>query len=348
MKSPFETSSATFNNSAFCETAGASPTHVMNFAEQYENPWLIPSLITRGCRTERKKLRNEIAQQVLDRNLADADEAASLCVKAYGMLGEGAEWNAIEEMLHRFEPHVAMQDWSEAKPIEVRWGVSLTYVGALLALESGQRELAKQLLEECIAIPFLGYAPLLATKTIGAALLRAKLALVDEGVDSAKTWLRRGAEAAEQAVTQDWTATFGDLTAQPLPAFRELAEVMELGSQCVAGLTLLSSSAPTADFYDLLSTNRSVEIERLLSYQTALGEAITWHQQQMRALQGGVEFWQAQTNVANQTIQELQRRQERLEQQIQQLSVPKPTPNPIAKQYQKLRNSLLKRVKRQV
>jgi RNA polymerase sigma factor (sigma-70 family) len=88
--------------------------------------------------------------------------------------------------------------------------------------------LANQLLQECIAIPFLQYAPLLATKTINAALLRAKLALVDGDAEGAKSWLRRGADAAEQSVSQDWRATFGDLEHQPLPAFRELAEVLEM------------------------------------------------------------------------------------------------------------------------
>jgi 2-polyprenyl-3-methyl-5-hydroxy-6-metoxy-1,4-benzoquinol methylase len=349
MKSPFDLGSAKFTNSAFCEVGESPSTHVMNFAEQYENPWLIPSIVTRGCRTERRKLREEIANRVLDRQVPDADEAASLCVLAYGMLGEGAQWDTIEQLLDRFEPHVAKQDWLAAEPIEVRWGVSLTYVGAMLALECGQRGLAVQLLEECIALPFLRYAPLLATKTISAALLRAKLALVDGDVEGAKSWLRQGAAAAELAVTQDWRATFGDLEHQPLPAFRELAEVLELGSQCIAGLTLLGNGSVTPGVYDMLAANKSTEIERLLTYQKSLGGAITWHQEQMRALHGGIEFWQSQTNVANHTIHELESRLQAQATQLHamQLAASKQASNPIVKQYKKLRNSVLKRLGRQ-
>lgn len=343
MKSPFDVGAATFTNSAFREAGKSSPTHVINFGEQYANPWLIPSIVTRGCRTERKQLREEIADQVLDLHIPNADEAASLCVKAYGMLGQGAEWETIERLLDRFEPHVVKENWLAVRPIEVRWGASLTYVGALLALECGQRELAKQLLDECIAMPFLRYAPLLATKLISAALLRARLELVDGDVEAAKAWLRLGAGVAEQAVSQDWRATFGDLERQPLPAFRELAEVLELGSQCITGLTLLSTGSVTPEVYDLLGASKSVEIERLLSYQKSLLAAITWHQEQMTALQGGMEFWQSQAKNATQTIQELERQ---LQPQAMQPAAHTQASNPIVKQYKKLRNSVLKRLRR--
>lgn len=324
MKSPFATAEAKFDNSAFGETQDATPNNVMDFAEQYENPWLLPSLVTRGLRTERKQLRQEIADVVLGRHKADADEAAALCVKAYGLLGDGSDWSTVEALLRRFEPHIAPRDWLQASPIEVRWAVSLTYVAALLALECGQRERAKQLLAECIEIPFLRYAPLLATKTVSAALLRAKLALVDNDLEGAKDWLSCGAEASRLAVTEDWDTAFGDLAHQPLPAFRELAEVLELGSQCIAGLTLLSSSTPGPVFYELVGTNKTVEIDQLLKYQKVLLDAITWHQGKVRTLQSAVEHWKAEAHKG---------------------APVKRWSKYVEKQYKKLRNSLRKRLK---
>jgi 2-polyprenyl-3-methyl-5-hydroxy-6-metoxy-1,4-benzoquinol methylase len=293
MKSPFDASPAAYTNSAFSEAACESPTNVMAFAEQYENPWLVPSLVTRGLRTERKSVRRDMAQSVLDRRVPNADEAAALCVKAYTMLGNSAEWRQVEELLERFEPHTRPRDWSNASPIAVRWAVSLTYVGALLALEGGQRERAKQLLEACAAIPFLRYSPILATKTVSAALWRAKLALVDRDNDSARAWLTRGVEASRLAATQDWEAAFGDLSRQPLPVFRELAEVVELGARCMAGLTLLQSATPGPVYFELLDASKAAEVEGLLAYQKVQTDAIKWHQERIKSLQLAVDYWQA-------------------------------------------------------
>jgi hypothetical protein len=234
-----------------------------------------------------------MAQSVLDRRVPNADEAAALCVKAYTMLGNSAEWRQVEELLERFEPHTRPRDWSNASPIAVRWAVSLTYVGALLALEGGQRERAKQLLEACAAIPFLRYSPILATKTVSAALWRAKLALVDRDNDSARAWLTRGVEASRLAATQDWEAAFGDLSRQPLPVFRELAEVVELGARCMAGLTLLQSATPGPVYFELLDASKAAEVEGLLAYQKVQTDAIKWHQERIKSLQLAVDYWQA-------------------------------------------------------
>ncbi len=308
MKSPFAASPASYCNSAFSEAKCESPTNVMAFAEQYENPWLVPSLVTRGLRTERKSLRRELAQAVLDRRVPDADEAAALCVKAYTMLGDGADWRQVDELLQRFEPHTRPRDWAVASPIEVRWAVSLTYVGALLALEAGQRRRAQQLFEDCAAIPFLRYSPILATKTISAALRRAKLALVDRDKASAKAWLARGVDASRLAATQDWEAAFGDLSRQPLPVPRELAEVVELGARCMAGLTLLQTATPAPVYYELLDSSKATEIEGLLAYQKVQNEAIKWHQEQIRNLQHAAEYWHGRATDNPGSMEKLRKR----------------------------------------
>ena len=291
MKSPFDVSDIAYANSAFSEGASNSSSNVMAFAEQYENPWLVPSLVARGLRTERSGLRSELAQQVIDRPIShsrgsddhvpSADEAAALCVKAYTLLNAGTACREVDALLQRFEPHTRSRDWEHAKPIEVRWAVSLTYVGALLSLQCGQRDRAKQLFEQCVALPFLCYAPILATKTVSAALRRAKLALVDRDRDAARAWFTRGVEASRLAATQDWEATFGDLSRQPLPVFRELAEVVELGAQCMAGLTLLQNATPSPVYYEMLDYSKATEIESLLAFQKVQSDAIRWQQEQI-------------------------------------------------------------------
>jgi len=293
MKSPFDVSDKSFDNAAFREAACASPTNVMAYAEQYENPWLVPSLVTRGLRTERKSLRRDMAQRVIDLCIPNADEAAALCVKAYTLLGDSATWRDVEDLLQRADPHLQARDWENAQPIEIRWAVSLAFVGALLALQCGQRDRAKQLLGTCADLPFLRYSPILATKTVGAALRRAKLALVDRDVATARAWYNHGIETSRLAATQDWESTYGDLARQPLPVFRELAEVVELGAQCMAGLALLQTGAPGPVYYELLDASKAAEIESLVAYQKVQSDAIKWHQDQMRILRDAVEYWRA-------------------------------------------------------
>ncbi|MEM8866225.1 MAG: methyltransferase domain-containing protein, partial [Planctomycetota bacterium] len=219
MKSPFATEGAKYTNAAFAEAAGQPAGNVIDFANQYENPWLFTSLLSRFLRIQRKSLLQSTAKQIIDRDRGNADEAAALCVTAYTLLGSDTSWDEVEQLLARFASHTAERDWHTAEPIQVRWAASLSYVAGLLCLQCGRRDLAGQHFEACVAVPFLQYSPVLATKTVGAAIKRATLALCDRDLAAAEHWLKRGVVASQQAVCQNWEEAFGDLTQQPLPVF---------------------------------------------------------------------------------------------------------------------------------
>ncbi|TWT42553.1 putative S-adenosylmethionine-dependent methyltransferase [Botrimarina hoheduenensis] len=300
MKSPFENTKAAFTNSAFAEAVGQS-SNVMDFSNQYENPWLVRSLITRGLRTERAALQHELADEVLGRSQRSADRGAALCVKAYVQLGGESAWSESEPVVEACERYAGSVDVGAGPPIEVRWAVSLAYAGGLLAMRSGQRDRAKRLLQQAVDLPFMRYSPVLGTKTVGAALLLARLAVADRLNDEARTWFRRGLELSQQAVTADWSANYGDLARQPLPLFKELAEVLELGGQCAAGLALLEIDMPAPVFWEQIGASKSAEVERLTSEITSLneqsqkaGEVLAWHQQQLSTWHGAYEHWRAQ------------------------------------------------------
>ena len=286
MKSPFDGCGAEFTNSAFFE-AGQPPNSIMDYAQQYQNPWLIPSIVTRGLRTERTCLRMELAQQVIDQQPPNADQAAALCTTAYGMLEQTAPWSETEALLVRMAPHYSPRDWHSVAPIDVRWAVSLRYVSALLLLRAGKRSQAMEALEACAELPFLNYAPVLGTKTVGAAILRASLAMSDGDRAAAEHWLRQGLALSQQAVSQDWQAALGDLERQALPVMREMAQVLELGSQCAVGLALLPHGDLGPVFNEQFRATNATEIARLsatvgalLNENSNLTAAVAWHQQQ--------------------------------------------------------------------
>ncbi|TWT32291.1 putative S-adenosylmethionine-dependent methyltransferase/MSMEI_2290 [Posidoniimonas corsicana] len=304
MKSPFDNhQAASYENPGFPEAAGADPSHVMGFATQYDNPWLVPCIISRGLRTERAALRESLAEQVLLQPAGKgADRAAAACVQAYALLDREAAWAEVEAVLAAAEPHLTHRNWEAARPIDVRWAVSLRYASALLCLHGGRRDDAKHHLEECAALPFLRYSPLLATKSVGAAVLRATLAMADRDPAAIETWLARGLALAEQAICTDWRASLGDPAHQPLPAFREMAEVMELAAQCSAGLSLLRVGGPGVVFCEQFRASKTADIRRLTDENARLVEelgrksdAVAWHQEQLRIWYDAAHFWMDQS-----------------------------------------------------
>jgi hypothetical protein len=320
----------------------------MDFAGQYENPWLISALLTRGLRTERTALRKSLAEQTLQRRRHDADEGAALCVAAYALLEGEADWKEVEALLAAAEPHMADRDWLAAPPIAVRWAVSLRYICGLLSLQGGHRDQGRAHLETCAMLPFMHYSPLLATKTVAAAVRLAKLALADHDEPAAERQLVKGLELSQLAVCQDWKLSLGDLSRQPLAALHELAEVMELAAQCAAGLSMLRTGQPGPVFLEQFCAGKTSEIRRLTDENARLlaeldraSTALTWHQEQLKTWYEASHFWEEQFKTWCEASHFWQ---QQAEQHKSRLDGPHHAAGPQKGPFGKLRRSVSKRV----
>jgi len=217
----------------------AVPPTLIDFAGHYEHPWLVRALVSMGLRTESAELRDRLARLALEASSAgSADRGAALCVRAYAQLSspEGVTAETLTAIdrycdLPATGPHVA------------RWHISLRYVQGLAAMSRGDGARAVSAFTACAKADPLAFNPLLATKTVSACWLLGWLAAQARDLDAAARWWRAGVDHAERALHRPWSEMMADRDRPVLFGLREAAVVVDLASQCAAGLHLLPHAA---------------------------------------------------------------------------------------------------------
>lgn len=214
-------------------------THVLAFDRDYDCPALVRAMVTIGLRTESAELLDQIAGRTLDHAApGSADEGAALCVTTYRALAGGTP--VPEPTLARVQRYC---DRASDVPHVIRWQVSLRYAEGLWRLAEGRSDDAARAFEQCANMDVLPFSPLLATKTVGAALMRGWIALQQRDLDAAHSWWTTGIAHAELALHQPWDQFLLSRRAPALFGLREAATVVELASRCAAGLHLLPHAA---------------------------------------------------------------------------------------------------------
>ncbi len=210
-------------------------TNVLAFERDYENPWLARAMVTIGLRAESSALLEEIAQDTLAASTPrSADAGAALCVSLYRHLERGS--CPGDDLIARVDDYcLALSPVPHVR----RWQISLRYAEALSWLAIGDTTRATRALELCAHSDALTFSPLLATKTVGAALLRGWLAAQARDITSARRWWKAGVDHAERALQRPWDEMLLDREAPALFGLREATLVVDLASRCAAGLHML-------------------------------------------------------------------------------------------------------------
>jgi 2-polyprenyl-3-methyl-5-hydroxy-6-metoxy-1,4-benzoquinol methylase len=217
---------------------GAIPP-VVDFARHYQHPWIVRAMVSMGLRTDSPALREELAAIVsAAASPFSADRGAALCVGAYAQWASPA--GLRPETLRAIDAYCARP---AGNPHAARWHVSLHFVRGVAALDAGDRDGAVRALTTCAEADPLVFSPLLATKSVSACWLLGWNSLQEHDVASAARWWRAGIDHAERALHRPWSEMMGDRDRPLLFGLRETAQVVDLASQCAAGLHLLPHAA---------------------------------------------------------------------------------------------------------
>uniref|UniRef100_UPI0035B403BE methyltransferase domain-containing protein n=1 Tax=Hylemonella sp. TaxID=2066020 RepID=UPI0035B403BE len=243
MKDPID-----FRDVPYRETAlrwSGDPPNVAAFARDYENPWLLRSMISIGWRNRNALQRAELARRVLATTpLQSPDAGAALCVLAYHTLDSSRDLDpaAVRRLADQIRAYVALKD---SRPQCQRWVISLLYVEGLLWKAIGDLDKAIQSFTECATSDPLVYSPLLATKTVNACRLGGQLLFQAGRLDEARDMWKRGIIGAQAAVCGNWREILGDLDSPFTFGLREMAEVLDSAGGCADGLHHLNVSPRT-------------------------------------------------------------------------------------------------------
>lgn len=260
-KSPIGGENVPYIERAFSESEQAASGNALAFARDYENPWLLRSMVSIGLRTEKDTLREKWSKETLERATSrSADRGAALCALAYIALDSGIDLprkdliDAIDEYIS-YPVHV--------NPNAFRWQVSLAYVRALIELATGKRASAKRYLELVLEASVIQYSPTLLTKSANAAYLLGMIHAASGEFELADSVWRKNFREVLTAIGQHLKSPYATLP----PGFevREIASVISLaGRLAVAASNLDELSVKPAVFREQVESDLAGYVADLL------------------------------------------------------------------------------------
>jgi hypothetical protein len=234
--------------------AQASKAAFVDFGTHYDNPWLYRTMVQNG-----ERLRNESALLALSSTVADtasatsADLGAALAVEGYQLL-KNSELDLLVPLLEKIRLYLK----NDGRNIHViRWKISLAYLAALACAARGEHNLARDYFNYVAQMDACQFSPLLATKTVSASFWLGVHYLQRGQIADAKKSFAGGISACVRALGSDHSQSIGSSTSPLNFGLQELAEVADMGSQCVSALHYADEfSAAPAAFWDRVTTRR--------------------------------------------------------------------------------------------
>lgn len=214
----------------FWNTPDSPDFHVSAFCRDYQNPWLLRSIVARGMRANSHHLLASLQDQVLkSADPLSVDYGAALCGRIYGLLESGEHSAEVQRLLQeRSQQYCSIQNPS---PHQLRWQVSLLYASAEVARSAGRYQEAVAFYEACAAKDVTAFSPLLGNKTLDAYFWLATLSISQHDSEQAKVYLQRAVNEAVRLASGPWLNIIGDPKA-PLPfGFSEMAQLMDKASR---------------------------------------------------------------------------------------------------------------------
>ncbi|WP_018604639.1 methyltransferase domain-containing protein [Uliginosibacterium gangwonense] len=234
MRSPLDGAAVPYRETAY-PTFSTPSWNVTTFSRDYQNPWLVRSMVDTGHRLRDPSALIDLAEQVIVNSPSDTpDVGAALCVIAYQLSFSGnAHGDEIESLEHRIEAYL---EGHPKTPHGVRWSVSLLFVLGKLWIEQGAFSKAKLAFERCISIDALAFSPLLCNRTVEACLILGLLCIGNKDHVGAIAHWRKGIAEARRAVAGSWDVALGDIDNPAEFGLPEIASILEYASSCAFAL----------------------------------------------------------------------------------------------------------------
>ncbi|MDC7785706.1 class I SAM-dependent methyltransferase [Rhodoplanes sp. TEM] len=235
-----EAACSRYSHPAFARALSASGAAVVDFGRGYDNPYLYRLLVQMGERlTDETKLTRLAEWVATYARVGSADQGAGLCVLGYRAL-EARSCDAARQIVERIQAYDQAAAADRTNPHVARWRVSLAFLAGRLSELTDERGAALDWYGRASEGDWRSFSPLLATKTVAAAFFAGRLCLADGDTVAAHRWFARGIAEAQSAAQSDFRSILGDPN-EPIPfGLTELAEVIDMGSQCANAVTALA------------------------------------------------------------------------------------------------------------
>ncbi len=233
------------------------PDNLLQFERDYNNPWLVRSMLEFHFRATNKDALGQIAQQVLEREseTVSADKGAALAVVGYQLLGN--DWTTnddVERFIANVEPYVKAPLQT---PHLQRFHVSLSYLKARLLIKVGRLDVALPMLKQVANADLAIFSPTLGSKVVDAAFEVGLLEASRGEINAARASWKSGVERAYELLASDMKEFIGDIN-NPLEFPTIVAvEFLDSAVRCIKALRVTSedSLVPLTRLYELTREN---------------------------------------------------------------------------------------------
>jgi SAM-dependent methyltransferase len=224
-----------YRHPAFAGAPGSQPPQVADFGRWYDNPYLYRSLIQMGERLSADDILFHLVLMTAQNARADSpDRGAAICVLGYMVL-ENRSLDDSGNVIGLIEDYDQASAGSD-NPHTVRWRLSHAFLAAKLMELGNDQPAAIAWYRKAAEHDWRAFSPLLATKTVAASFFEGRLHLLAGNEPAARACFETGVREALAAAQAPAADIIGD-PANPLPfGLQELAEVVDMGSQCATAL----------------------------------------------------------------------------------------------------------------
>jgi hypothetical protein len=220
------------------QVASGAPA-VIDFGAGYDNPYLYRSMVQIGERLTDEVKLVRVAECVIEDSRPDsADRGAALSVIGYRILEQRLVPH-VPAIIAAIETYLEQTKATTGNPHVTRWRISLAFLAARLSELVEDRAAAIAFYRQTAQGNWADFSPLIATKAIAASFYQGRLHLSDGDMAAAKACFQHGVATAMAAAQASHAGAIGDPEC-PVPFYlTELAEVMDMGSQCANAVARL-------------------------------------------------------------------------------------------------------------
>jgi len=166
MKNPFNNLSQ-FNFHEKTYLYSKPPKNLLNFANDYVNPWLIKSMVEFPTRNKNEFALARYAKQILrEYNNLSPDYGAALAILGYQELkNEQHDRQVLNDIINYIN---SVSVISQKSPHQIRWFISLSVLAAELLKIRNLRDEALNLYLKTLTLDYLEFSPTIGTKVLQA------------------------------------------------------------------------------------------------------------------------------------------------------------------------------------
>lgn len=239
-KNPIEGQGRTdFEHPGFHASFEMSGAAIVDFAQTYDNPYLYRTMVQMGERLRHDLKLATLAQWIVTNARPDsADRGAAICVLGYQVL-EKRELAMVVPVLDFIRDYLRVTADEQNNRHVLRWRLSLAFLAGRLCELAGDRDKAASWYHAVPTYDWRNFSPILATKTVAACFFEGRIRLSTGDLEQAKACFSRGLSESLAALQGNLNDIVGN-PEQPIPfGLTELAEVIDMGSQCANAIANL-------------------------------------------------------------------------------------------------------------